>query len=188
MVTVSTGRALGRALDSAVVACRTAAILFLALMTVLVVAQVAGRNLFNLGMAWADELARVSGIALVFLAVPILALRGQHVAVDMIVQALPPRGRRGVAVVNEVLVLLFAGLTLYALQAFLARAGGFVTPALGLPNWLFYAPVVAGYLLLAAATLARLADPALRAAGGTAGEDTAGGTAGDGTAGEGGQP
>ncbi len=69
----------GRILASASVLCRTAAILFLALMSVLIVAQVIGRNLFDVGMPWADELSRFSGVALVFLCVPILALRGQHV-------------------------------------------------------------------------------------------------------------
>ncbi|WP_051341445.1 TRAP transporter small permease [Azospirillum halopraeferens] len=157
------GSALARALSGVVIACRTAAILFLVLMTGLVVAQVAGRNLFNQGMAWADELARFSGIALVFLAIPVLALRGQHVAVDLLARALPARGRRAIGIVNELLVFALCGLTLYALHAFLGRAGGFVTPALGMPNWLFYAPVVAGYLLTGLVTLARIVDPALRA-------------------------
>ena len=45
------------------------AILMLALMTVLVVGQVILRNLFDLGLPWADELARISNIALVFFVV-----------------------------------------------------------------------------------------------------------------------
>ncbi|MGQ9366979.1 TRAP transporter small permease [Azospirillum sp. ST 5-10] len=166
MMAVRTGGARVRALTSVVVACRTVAILSLALVAGLVVAQVAGRNLFNLGMAWADELARFSGIALVFLAVPVLALRGQHVAVDMVPQLLPLRQRRALAVAVEVAVLLFSGLALYGLHAFLGRAGGFVTPAIGLPNWLFYAPAVVGYLLLALVTLERIADPATRSRNG----------------------
>ncbi|WP_394893144.1 TRAP transporter small permease [Mesorhizobium sp. AaZ16] len=146
-----------KALETVALACRTAAILFLALMSVLVVAQVIGRNIFDLGMPWADELARMSGIALVFLCVPLLALRGQHVAVDMMPMLLPPRARRAFLFAAEVMVLAFCALTLYGLQAFLLRAGKFATPSMGISNWFVYTPAVIGFALLAAATLLRLA-------------------------------
>lgn len=146
----------GRALATVSAWCRTAAILLLALMSVLIVAQVVGRNLFDVGMPWADELSRFSGVALVFLCVPILALRGQHVAVDMVPMMLPPAGRRICAIVVEAMVLAFAALVLWGLYAFLGRAWKFATPTLGIPNWVYYTPAVIGFALLALITLARL--------------------------------
>lgn len=146
-----------RALETVALACRTIAMLFLALLSVLIVAQVVGRNVFDLGMPWADELARVSGIALVFLCVPLLALRGRHVAVDMVPMLLPPRARRVFLFATEVMVLAFCVLALYGLQAFLPRAGKFATPAMGISNWLVYAPAVIGFALMAIVTLLRLA-------------------------------
>jgi TRAP-type C4-dicarboxylate transport system permease small subunit len=128
--------------------CRTLAAAGLALMTALVIGQVVGRNLFDLGLPWADELARFCGVSLVFLCVPLLALHGQHVCVDLIPQALPNRLRRIVLIVGELAVLVFCALTLAGFHAFLTRAWKFSTPALGLPNWLFYAPALAGFLLL----------------------------------------
>ncbi|MBI1179635.1 MAG: TRAP transporter small permease subunit [Alphaproteobacteria bacterium] len=125
-------------------------------MAVLVVAQVVARNALDLGLPAADELARYACIALVYLAVPSLALRGQHVAVDILVQAAPRRLRRPLRAATEVAVLAFCAISLYALAAFLARAGKFTTPALGMPNTLFYAPAAVGFALLAAVTLARL--------------------------------
>lgn len=143
-------------LVAAAVGCRVLATLLLALMCVLVVGQVIGRNLFNTGMPWADELARFSGVAIVFLCVPLLALRGQHVAVDLVPMMLPLRARRWAVFGTELMVLAFAGIGLWALHAFLSRAWKFATPTLGIPNWVFYAPAIAGFALLAVVTLAKL--------------------------------
>lgn len=135
---------------------RAIGIILLATLSTLVVVQVVGRNLFDLGMPWADELARFCGVALVFLAVPILALRGQHVAVDMVPAMLPPAGRRLLLILSELMVLAFAAFSLWALYAFLSRAWKFATPTLGIPNWVFYAPSAIGFLLLLIVTLSRL--------------------------------
>ena len=144
-------------LEASATACRVAAMLLLALMCALVVGQVIGRNLFDTGMPWADELSRFCGVAIVFLCIPLLALRGQHVAVDMVPMMLPDRYRRWVSLVVELLVLGFAGLALWALYAFLGRAWKFATPTLGIPNWVFYAPAIIGFALLAVVTMTRLA-------------------------------
>jgi TRAP-type C4-dicarboxylate transport system permease small subunit len=146
----------GEALEKLSIACRTIAILLLATMSALIVTQVAGRNLFDLGMPWADELSRFCGVALVFLGIPLLALRGLHVAVDMIPQMLPPAGRRFCAIAAELMVLAFAAMALWALWAFLGRAWKFATPTLGIPNWIYYAPAAIGFALLLAITIARL--------------------------------
>lgn len=147
----------GKALEAASVACRTLAILLLALMSALVVGQVVGRNFFDVGMPWADELSRFCGVALVFLGVPLLALRGQHVAVDMVPTMLPAHARRIATFIVELMVLAFAAVSLWALWAFLSRAWKFATPTLGIPNWVYYAPAAVGFLLLLAVTIFRLA-------------------------------
>ncbi|TCT09933.1 TRAP-type C4-dicarboxylate transport system permease small subunit [Tepidamorphus gemmatus] len=146
----------GRLLQIAAVACRSLASLLLALICVLIAAQVAGRNLFNTGMPWADELARFCGVAIVFLCVPLLALRGQHVAMDLASLVLRGRLRRPVALVIELTVLAFACLGLWSLHAFLGRAWKFATPTLGIPNWVFYAPALVGLALLALVAVARI--------------------------------
>jgi TRAP-type C4-dicarboxylate transport system permease small subunit len=145
------------ALEALAKACRTLAMLLLAALCMLVVGQVVGRNLFNAGMPWADELARFCGVAIVFLCIPLLALRGQQVAVDMVPMMLPERARRWASAFSELLVLAFAALTLWGLYAFLGRAWKFATPTLGIPNWVFYGPAVIGFALLAVVTIGRLA-------------------------------
>lgn len=146
----------GKALEIVSRACLTAGILLLAAMSILIVVQVVGRNLFDLGMPWADELSRFCGVALVFLGVPLLALRGVHVAVDMVPMMLPPAGRRICGLVCELMVLGFAAISLWSVYRFLSRAWKFATPTLGIPNWVYYAPAAIAMALLVVITLARL--------------------------------
>lgn len=134
------------------------AVALLALMGVLVVTQVVARNGFDLGLPWADELARYCSISLVYLAMPLLALRGQHVAVDMLPQLLGGKFRILMAAATEVGITLFCVITLFGMHAYLLRAGKFTTQAMGLSNWLFYAPSVVGIALFALISLLRLMD------------------------------
>jgi TRAP-type C4-dicarboxylate transport system permease small subunit len=157
MTGAEASKAAAGALEALATGCRVLAMLLLAALCMLVVGQVVGRNLFDAGLPWADELARFCGVAIVFLGIPLLALRGQHVAVDMVPMMLPERARRWASVFSELLVLAFAALTLWGLYAFLARAGKFATPTLGISNWVFYAPAVIGFALLAIITIDRLA-------------------------------
>lgn len=137
-----------RALGAAAFALTALAVAMLAMTTVLVLAQVALRNLFDLGLPWADELARFGGVALVFLALPRLLIEGKHIAVDLLVSALPTRGRRLMRRFGDAMTLAFCCLVLAALWQFLRRAAAFSTPTLGIPNLVYYSPAILGVLLL----------------------------------------
>jgi TRAP-type C4-dicarboxylate transport system permease small subunit len=143
-------------LEKVALACRFAGMFFLAAMTVLVVLQIVGRNVFDLGLPWADELARTSTVALVFLCVPLLALKGQLVSVDLVPLLLPEGLRRWAGLLADVAVLAFCVLTLIGFESFLSRAGKFTTPATGMTNWVFYAPALIGFVLLALVSLVRI--------------------------------
>ncbi|WP_108660080.1 TRAP transporter small permease [Acuticoccus kandeliae] len=121
----------------------------LSLMATLVVLQVAARNFLDLGLPWADELARFSGIGVVFLTVPYLAGRHVLVSVSMLPDALGPRGRRALSLVGDLATLLFAALMLWSFAEFLPRAGKFLTPAMRMPNWGYYSLALAGSVMLA---------------------------------------
>lgn len=128
----------------------------LGLMSVLVVGQVILRNMFDLGLPWADEMARIANIALVFLAVPALMLHNRHIAIDLLYSALRPRGQAILRVTNGLLIAGFSAIFLFALYKFLLRAGKFTTPSMSLPNYAVYAPVIAAFVLLAIIALYRL--------------------------------
>lgn len=126
------------------------------LMTAFILAQVIGRNLFNIGLPWAEELARYAGLGVVYLAVPLLLLRGQHIQVDLLVNRLTGRPQQVLRIVNEGFVLAFCGFFLWGGWLFLKRAAHFSTAALGIPNWLYYLPAAVGTVLLTLVALARL--------------------------------
>ncbi len=124
-------------------------------MSALVVLQVIARDGFHLGLAWADELARYAGLTIVYLTAPLLLLANKHVLVDILINVLPNRLRAAVDCLNEVLMALFCVAFLWGGWLFMERAGKFSTPALGMPNLVFYAPVMLGMVLLLAASLVR---------------------------------
>mgnify|MGYP000102778149 CR=1 FL=1 len=130
--------------------------LMLGLMAVLVVGQVILRNFFDLGLPWADELSRISNIALVFFAVPALMLHNRHIAIDLLYSALRPCGKAILRFSNYVLISAFAGIFLFGLYKFLIRAGKFTTPSLSLSNYAVYAPVLIAIVLLLIVALYRL--------------------------------
>jgi len=124
--------------------------------TSLIMAEVIGRGLFNLGLPWAGELARYCGLGVIFLTVPLLLARGGHVRVDLFLNLLPGAPRRVADLLNEALTLLFCLLFLVSCYWFMQRAGRFSTPALGIPNLLYYLPAIAGMALTTLVAVDRL--------------------------------
>lgn len=118
------------------------------LVAILLVAQVAARNIWNIGLPRAEELMRLAGVLVVYTTAPVLALRGQHVAVDVFINLLPRLPRAACLVIAELSMMLFCTLTVYGGWLYLQRAWKFKTAALGLPNIYLYAPIMACFVLL----------------------------------------
>lgn len=136
------------------------AIACLLLMTAFITLAVLARNVLAIGLPWAEELARYCSVSLVFLAAPVLLADRAHIAVDFAVGSLPPAVRDVAARVALGLVALFCAIFLVAGWQFIAGAWRFATPALGIPNWLFYAPVFLGVLLMGCVAVRDLVRPA----------------------------
>lgn len=132
-------------------------VVLLILLATLIAGQVLARDAFSLGLPWADELARWSGLSLVYLTIPHLLDRGSHIAVGMLPNRLEGRAQTLVVALSELSVAGFAGISLYAFAGFLDRAAQFKTPAMGIPNLIFYMPAVVGIALLGLVALLRLA-------------------------------
>jgi TRAP-type C4-dicarboxylate transport system permease small subunit len=131
--------------------CRMAlwvAIVALIAATGLIMMQIVAREIFVAGISWADELARYAGLAVIFLGVPALLVRDEHVKVDMFLNMMPERTRHFFLIANDVLMVVFCGLFVYAGWLFLQRASRFSTPALGMPNLIWYLPAIIGMLLM----------------------------------------
>lgn len=137
--------------------CEKIALAALFAMTTLIMMQVIGREFLNLGLPSVEELARWSGLCLVYLATPLLFLQGKHVNVDMFQAKLGGPVRKAVDLFIEALTVGFGIAFLVGGWFFMQRAGKFSTPALGMPNLVFYAPVLFGMALSLLAGLVRLA-------------------------------
>ncbi|SNY93467.1 TRAP-type C4-dicarboxylate transport system, small permease component [Cohaesibacter sp. ES.047] len=135
-----------------------AGMLLLALLASLIVIQVVARNFFDKGLPWADELARFSCFSLVFLSVPLLALKRAMVSVTLFQELVGDAVRRWLQLLSEMSLLAFAGFMLWGFAAYLPRAGKFLTPAMGMPNWWFYSLALIGTIVLAIVALLLIAE------------------------------
>jgi TRAP-type transport system small permease protein len=85
-------------------------------MVVVVGSQVALRYGFNSSLDWADEIARMSFVWSIFLAIALGVKTGSHIGIEVVVARFPPRVRdalgRLVALVCASALLLVAGETL----------------------------------------------------------------------------
>lgn len=118
------------------------------LIIALIVAQVVARNFWNMGLPRAEEISRYAGVLAVYFTAPLLALRGQHVAVDVFTNALPRMPKLICFVLAELSVLAFSALTLWGGWLYLKRAWKFKTPALGIQNIWLFGPVMLCFALL----------------------------------------
>ena len=66
----------------------------------------------------------------------------------MFLNMMPPRTRRFVNIANDLLMVLFGAMFLIAGWQFMQRAARFSTPALGMPNLIWYMPAVIGMTLM----------------------------------------
>jgi TRAP-type C4-dicarboxylate transport system permease small subunit len=115
---------------------------------ILVVAQIVLRNFFSLAYAGIEELARFAHINLVFLLIPMLFRDGVHINVDLLTQRVAPPARRILAVLAALLTALYGAIFLASEYQFMMRNGSVPTPALRIPNWLFFAGAYIGMALL----------------------------------------
>jgi C4-dicarboxylate transporter DctQ subunit len=121
----------------------------LAVMTLLVGAQIAGRFLFGYSIYWSDEAARFLLIWIAFLGMSAGVRRGAHLGVDSLVRTLPPEVGRFVAITATVLALAFFAVMLAQGSLLVSRTWLQRSPSLGLPMGIPYLAVpTAGLLML----------------------------------------
>ena len=145
-----------KALDTLTRAMLVIATGLLLLIATLIVAQVLARNIWNTGLPRAEEITRYSGVLAVYLTAPLLALQGQHFAVDVFTNLMPRLPRMICFVLAELSMFAFSLLTLWGGWLYLQRAWKFKTPALGLQNIWLFGPVLICFSLMAVIALWRI--------------------------------
>ncbi|MEI2416684.1 TRAP transporter small permease [Orrella sp. JC864] len=141
----------------------TAAQAMLALLFTLMVIvggmQVFNRFLLNSSLSWSEELQKFSFIWLVFFAIPVAYQRGSHLCVDALVERLPLRLRKGLAVAIDALWLAL-GLAFVLLTCRLMGVARFQQSAgLGISMAWAYSGMLAGGAYLALCAAVKLLSP-----------------------------
>lgn len=129
------------------------AIVFLVILVLSVVIQIIMRNIFNAGSIVLEELARFSLVSLVFLMVPVLTIERKQIVVDIILMYLPRSARSVFDIVIQLLSSGFSVFILIAISLIMKKNWNVKTPAMRMPNALFYLPVALGILFNLVASL-----------------------------------
>ena len=131
----------------------------LVLMTALTVLIIAGATFRYLGssLSWYDELASIGLVWLTYYGSALAALRGAHIGVPGLVNALPPRARVGVTIFSEAIVIMFfALLAIYGSQVLIVLEGEHLVSMPSVPTQLTQSAIPIGAALFIIAELLRL--------------------------------
>ncbi len=150
---------MSRLADLAVAGAERAAGAFLAVVTVLTFATVVLRYGFRTSIPDSYDLSRNFLGILIFWGIAITGFRGEHITVDLVWGALPPRGRRVLDVAATAFTLICMGVFAFAMAVKVmgTRASQETTYDLNLPVWPFYALAWAGLAVSVLLLVLRLA-------------------------------
>ncbi|TFH87189.1 TRAP transporter small permease [Billgrantia azerbaijanica] len=95
-------------------------------------ANVIGRSLLNHSLPWADELARMLFIWLIFIGAAAAFVRYEHIAVDLLVRKLRPRAAYALYLLQHLIIAGLMGVILWGGYLVMSRSTG-RTAILGVP-------------------------------------------------------
>jgi TRAP-type transport system small permease protein len=122
----------------------------------LVFGQLVLRNLFSVTYASVDELARLAHIYLVYLLVPLAFIEGLHINIDLVTNYAPAKLKRLLDIFATLMMGGFALVFLVSDYQFMIKSGNVPTPAMQMPNYLFFSGAYLGMALLLLAVCQRL--------------------------------
>lgn len=122
-----------------------------------VMTHVVARALFGYGVMWTDEVTVIAISILTFVGGAVAYRRGGHTAVNLATAFLSPKGRDGLAIVLEILVLIVSALIARSSWELVMEQWGQRTQALDLPAGLVSLPLFVGMMLVVLFSLDRLA-------------------------------
>lgn len=126
-------------------------------MVLIVLVNVVARFFFHSALTWADEVARFLFIWLTFLGATLGVARGSHIGMDIVVQKVGPRTRKGLEIVSCVLVLVFLGAWGVFGWSLVLQNLDYLAPSTEVPMGYVYAVGPLSALLMAGLYLDKLA-------------------------------
>ncbi len=128
----------------------------MAVMFLVVVAQVFYRYVLNAPLIWAEEAARYLLVLTTFIGAPVAMRRGAHIAVTLIVELLPRGARRAVETAAQVLSCVVYGVLIRYGFALASQNFDQLSPALHLPLGAVYLMIPLAGLVLALQAIQRI--------------------------------
>ena len=119
-------------------------------------AQILLRNLLSIGFPWADELSRFLHITLIFLTVPILYRERIIFKIDIFVERLPASAQNVVGAFTSLACVAFSLAFLFSFIEFMRVSWDVPSPALQMPNLLFFFGAFLGILMFLLTSLEKL--------------------------------
>lgn len=118
-------------------------------MIILIFLQVISRRFLNISLAWSEELSRYIFVWSVWMAVPYAVIKGRHIRLTFLRDALNDTGKFVLDMCFFVISIGFfayIGFSSISLVSQIKQMGQ-LTPALAIPKWLCYLSLPAGCLL-----------------------------------------
>jgi C4-dicarboxylate transporter, DctQ subunit len=108
------------------------------------------RYVFLAPIYWAEEFVRYLMVWMIFIGASQVTLWGGHVAVDIVPRALSKRGNAVLAIIVNVVCILFCLVLAYLSlkQVLRVMRAGQISPALEIPMWIAYLSIPAGTILM----------------------------------------
>ena len=129
--------------------------LFMVLMSLATFANVVSRYVFNSPIQWAEEFARYAFIWVVFMGAVVCTKRKRHIAIDILLPALPAPVSAWVRVVADLCTLAVA-LAIVYYGAKLTAAATQITATLQVPHYVVYVVVPFSAALISVYTIGDL--------------------------------
>ncbi len=134
------------------------AMVFLTMLFACVMIQIVMRNFFSSGSVVIEELARFSLVSLVFLMTPVLVISRGHIIVDIITSRLSTSRARIVEIFVQAMTLGLAIFLLFSVRQVMDMNWSVRTPAMRMPNFIMYIPIVIGLVYMAGGSLLYMVD------------------------------
>ena len=118
--------------------------------SLLLFVNVVMRYVFLLPIYWAEELSRYLMVWMIFIGASQTTLYGGHIAVDIVPRLLSKRANAILAIIINLLCILFALVLIYFSfkQVMRVKAAQQISPALEMPMWIAYLSIPLGTALM----------------------------------------
>lgn len=106
-------------------------------------------RILNIGQNFTEEAARMCFSVIIFLGAPLVLAEGGDIVVDMLVNALPPAGKRAINVLVNALIILFSGMCIRSLVPYIQANEGITAVSITWVkmNWI-YSIVLVSFVFL----------------------------------------